>query len=306
MAAYSLLIVCLLLGVATARLIGSAKALASNLNWWVLNIALPATVLHLTPTIRFSWDMWFLIVSMWLVFACAWALFAIVGANRNWTRGRIGALTLVCGLGNTSFIGYPMIEALRGKDALALAVVADQAGVFIMLAVGGALVTSLYAGNRTRPDAVQIAKRVISFPAFSALVVGLIVGTSGAWPPFVDTVLQRLGDTLVPLALFSVGLQVRWEIQRTYIGAATIALSYKLILAPLFIYALGVVCGVSGLSLTVAVLQSAMAPMISATILAEQHDLEPRLANFTLTLGIVLSFATVPMINTWLTNALGT
>ncbi|HTE40661.1 MAG TPA: AEC family transporter [Steroidobacteraceae bacterium] len=300
MTSYSLLILCLFLGIATARLIGKGPALATSLNWWVLNIALPATVLHLTPTIRFSWDMWFLIASMWLVFACAWALFAIVGASRGWSRGRIGALTLVCGLGNTSFIGYPMIEALRGKDALALAVVADQAGVFLMLAIGGALVTSIYASNRPQLHALQVAKRVASFPAFIALVIGLIVGASSAWPPFVDTVLQRLGDTLVPLALFSVGLQVRWELQRAHLGAAAVALSYKLILAPLIVYGLGIAIGISGLSLIVAVLQSAMAPMISATILAEQHDLEPRLANFILTLGIVLSFVTVPIWNRWL------
>jgi predicted permease len=300
MSAYSLLLVCLLLGIVTARLIGNGPSLAVSLNWWVLNIALPATVLYLTPRIHFSSDMWFLAASMWLVFACAWALFAIVGAHRDWSPGRIGALTLVCGLGNTSFIGYPMIEALRGKDALALAVVADQAGVFVMLAIGGALVTSIYGSNQAKLDARQVAKRVVSFPAFIALMIGLIVGTLGEWPPFVNIVWQRLGDTLVPLALFSVGLQVRWELQRAHLGAAAIALSYKLILAPLCVYGLGVFLGVNGLTLTVAVLQSAMAPMISATLLAEQHDLEPKLANFTLTVGIVLSFVTVPVVNSWL------
>ena len=41
------------------------------------------------------------------------------------------------------------------------------------------------------------------------------------------------------------------------------------------------------------------APMVSAAILAEQHDLEPRLANLVLVLGILVSFVSVPLIN-WL------
>jgi predicted permease len=293
--AFLLLIVCLLLGVAVARLTSPPPTLASGLNWWVLHIALPALVLHLIPQLTLSWDMWFLVVSMWLVFGLCWLLFALIGAARGWTRERIGALTLVCGLGNTSFIGYPMIEAMRGQQGLALAVVADQIGCFVMLAIGGAAVTAIYSGGRI--DARSIAKRVLLFPAFVALVIGVIVGQLGGWPTAVDTALSRIGATLVPLALFSVGLQVRLHFARDQIDAIALGLSYKLILAPLAMYALGTACGVAGLTLTIGVLQSAMAPMISAALLAEQHQLEPRLANGLLVVGIALSLVTVPIIN---------
>jgi predicted permease len=40
-----------------------------------------------------------------------------------------------------------------------------------------------------------------------------------------------------------------------------------------------------------------MAPMITAAILAQQHDLEPELSGVTLGLGILLSFLTVPLIS---------
>jgi malate permease and related proteins len=48
------------------------------------------------------------------------------------------------------------------------------------------------------------------------------------------------------------------------------------------------------------VLESAMAPMISAAILASDHDLEPDLANAVLGVGILLSFVTVPIASYWL------
>jgi predicted permease len=43
------------------------------------------------------------------------------------------------------------------------------------------------------------------------------------------------------------------------------------------------------------VLQAAMAPMVSATILADQYELDPPLANTILGAGIVLSLLTVPL-----------
>lgn len=295
MSAFLLLILCLVAGFVVARIGNPPPTLATGLNWWVLHIALPATVLRLVPHLSLTWDMWFLAVSMWAVFGIAWLLFASAGKVFAWSNRRVGALTLVCGLGNTSFIGYPMIEAFRGQEGLALAVVADQVGCFVMLTLGGALVTSLYSGTRT--DLGAVAKRVILFPPFIALLLGLAVRSTGGWPESVDSILNRLGLTLVPLALFSVGLQVHAQFNRDQIGAATVGLAYKLAIAPLAIYVLGVATGVSGNTLSVATLQAAMAPMVSATLLAEQHDLEPRLANLVLISGIAVSFVTVPLIN---------
>ena len=72
-----------------------------------------------------------------------------------------------------------------------------------------------------------------------------------------------------------------------------IGLSWKLLLAPLAILGLGSAFAVSANVLSIAVLQAAMAPMISAAILADQNDLEPDLANAILGIGIVMSLFTV-------------
>ena len=120
----------------------------------------------------------------------------------------------------------------------------------------------------------------------------------GGWPQPVDVVFDRLGATLVPIALFSVGLQFRLQFQRGQAAALLLALGWKLALAPLAGLARRP-CNrrVRTPSSTIAVLESAMAPMISAAILAEQNDLEPQLANTVLGIGIVLSLVTVPLAN---------
>ncbi len=295
MSALLLLFLCLALGALVARYARPPPGLAQHLNWWVLNIALPALVLDLVPRIRFDPQLWFLPVAMWLLFLGAWLLFASLGPRLGWSRGRIGALILVGGLGNTSFMGYPMIQALRGQEGLGLAVIADQAGCFVALAVGGVAVTAVYAGRVLMP--VEILRRILLFPSFLALLGGIAAGVLGGWPEPAHYVLEHLGATLTPLALFSVGLQFKLHLGRSQLAAVGLGLGWKMLAAPLLVLGLGLLTGVSGLVLTVGVLQTAMAPMISAAILAEQYGLEPPLANTVLGAGIVLSLLTVPLAN---------
>lgn len=296
MSAFLLLGLCLALGMVTARVARPPVGLAHSLNWWVIQIALPALVLELIPRLHFNADLWFLVASQWLVFFGAFVLFRSLGRYLGWSRGRIGALILVCGLGNTSFVGYPLLEALRGREGLALGVVADQLGCFIMLSLGGVLVAVLYGGASAHPR--EIARKVLLFPAFLALLVGVAVGQLGGWPAAVEETLHRIGLSLSPLALFSVGLRLRLSLHRHQWLPVFVGLGWKLALVPALTLGLGVAFGMQGLLLSIAVLQTAMAPMISAAILADQHGLEPDLANAILGIGILLSLLTVPWWNT--------
>jgi malate permease and related proteins len=298
MSSILLLIVCLAAGVLVARLARPPAVLAASLNWWVLNVALSALVLHQIPQLRFDAHLWFPIASMWFVFFGAWTLFALAGRALRWSRARIGALTLVAGLGNTAFVGFPLIDALRGQEGLRLALVADQAGTFIMLAVGGTLVAAIYSGGHVSTG--TIARKLFWFPPFVSLMLGFVVGAVGGWPGALDTVLERIGGTLVPIALFSVGLQLRLVFGRGRLAPIALGLGWKLAAAPAIVALAGVALGVAGMVHTISVLQAAMAPMISAAILAGQNDLEPDLANTVLGAGILLSFVTVPLIDQWL------
>ena len=298
MTALALLFVCLGLGVAAARSGRLPAGAHQSVNWWVLYAALPALVLALVPKLRFDWNTLFLVAAIWLVFAGAWLLFAVAGRAAGWSRARVGALILVAGLGNTSFVGFPLIEALRGKAGLALAVVCDQLGSFLLLAAGGVVVASIYSGRA--PSLGAVVRRVVTFPAFLSLVAGVIVGAVGKWPAPVEDLLLQVGRTLSPMALFSVGLQLRPRLPRGSMGALALGLGWKLLFAPLLCLGAGLAFGVHGLTLTVGVLEAAMAPMISAVILADEYGLDPPLTNGLLGAGILLSLVTVPLAARWL------
>jgi malate permease and related proteins len=290
-----LLLVCLALGMLVTRYGHAPAGLAPALNWWVLNVALTALILHLIPQLSFSWDLWFLVFAMWAAFLGAWGVCAAVGRAAQWTRARIGALTLVCGISNTAFIGFPFVEALRGQAGLQLAIIVDQAGSFMVFALGGTLIAAIYTGRTV--SLTGVLKNVAQFPPFIALWIGVGAGALGGWPELLDSTFQRLGASLTPLALFSVGLQLRLVPRPGQALPLAVGLGWKLLFAPAFVYALGTLFGVHGLERTVAVLESAMAPAIGAGIVCQQQNLEPELANTVLGLGILLSLFTVQLVN---------
>lgn len=303
MSALLLLFACLILGVVVARWAQPPPGMAHAINWWVLYVALPAIVFDLIPQVSFDRQLWFPVAAMWLTFGGAWLVFGLLGPRLGWPRARTGAVIIVCGLGNTAFMGYPLIQALHGEEGLKLAVVADQLGSFPALVVGGIVVASLYAGRK--PQARLIARRIVTFPAFVALIVGLVVGQLGGWSALgvgalADGVFAPIGATLTPLALFSVGLQFQFHPGQSQLGAVALGLSWKLLLAPVLCWVLGVASGIGGMTLSVGVLQAAMAPMVSAAILADEYDLDSALSNTMLGAGIVLSLLSVPLGNYWL------
>lgn len=286
---------CLALGWLVARLGNPPPQLSRHLNWWVIHIALPALVMQLIPHIQLDTHLWFLPVSMWLVFLGGWGMAVLLGAWLNWTRARIGAVALCAGLGNTALVGFPLIEALRGKEALPLAAFTDQLGCSIALAVGGITVAAIYSGNKAEPRV--IIRRVLLFPAFLGLIAGFIAGAAGGWPPVIDTFIGRIGATLTPVALFSIGLQFTLHLDRSRMGAAALALAWKLALAPLMIYGLGTLLGVSASLMPVVVLQAAMAPMVSTAILSAEYNLDKEVATMALGVGLILSLLSVPAWN---------
>ncbi len=290
-----LIAACFALGIVVKRFLNTPENLPQALNWWVLNVALPGLVLSLIPRLHFDPQLWFLPAAMWFVFLGAWGISALLGRWLGWGRSRIGALVLVAGLGNTAFTGYALIEALRGQEGLTLAVVADQLGCFLALAIGGIAVAATYSGNSSRPGTV--VRRILTFPPFQSLLVALIALGFGGWPAALAAVFDRVGATLTPLALFSVGMQFTLQLTRSELGAVAIALGWKVFAAPVCVLLFGWALGIHGLVLAVAVLQAGMAPMISTAILAQQYGLDPKVVNASLGVGILISLVTVPTLN---------
>ncbi len=71
-------------------------------------------------------------------------------------------------------------------------------------------------------------------------------------------------------------------------------MSFKLVLAPLALFLLYVpLLGAGGQAIQITLFEAAMPPMITAAIVATEHDLDPPLATLMVAVGLVISFATL-------------
>jgi len=293
MTVFLLLMLCLSLGALMARILRLPEGLAPSINFWVLYVALPALVLDQIPQLHIDATLAFPALVPLIPIGGALLLFPLLGRVFGWSRGSVGALILTCGLGNTAFMGLAMVEALLGHEALGPALIADQLGTFLSLSTIGVSVAAIYSGDTPHP--AEIIRKILRFPPFLALIAAFGVRLLGGWPEFVDPVLKRLGDTLTPLALFSVGLQFKLADLGNSRGKLYAGLGWKLALAPAIAAAIALTMGVRGVAVSAGILQTAMAPMITAGILAVEHDLDPPLANLLVSLGILLSLLSVPL-----------
>ena len=99
---------------------------------------------------------------------------------------------------------------------------------------------------------------------------------------------------MTPLAMLSVGLQLQFDRRSRHFKFLGLGLLYKLILTPALIYFLYVVIlNQHSQMIQVSLMEAAMAPMISSSIIATSYGLKPRLCSMMIGFGIPLSFITL-------------
>jgi len=289
-----LLLACLLAGMALRRSgrVGAHGHLA--LNAVIVHIALPAVALRTLHTMAFDPSQLWPVLMPWLLFGLGVVVFAVLGRRLALSQASIGALILVCGLGNTSFVGLPMIESLHGRDGLGLGLLIDQFGSYLVLSTIGIFVVTLYAAQ-ARPSPREMAIKILSFPPLIGVAVALALRPV-SFPSELDAALARLGDMLAPLALLSVGLQLRLDALREQRRALCLGLGYKLLVCPAVVLAIVLARdGHVGMAGHVSLIEAAMPPMIGAGIVATQADLNPRLVSTLIGVGIPIGLLVAPL-----------
>lgn len=286
-----LLVACFVAGMLLRRARRLPENAPTSLNGFIIHVSLPALTLLYIHDLKITGDVLLVVLMAWLVFLLSFGFFWLVGRWLKLPRATTGALMLTGGLGNTSFFGLPMVEAYFGADGLGSAIIADQLGSFLVLSLLGITVAGIYSSGR--PTAAEIARRIALFPPFIALTVALLL-IPFEYAEWFTVLLKRLGDTLAPLALLSVGMQLRLGHVAEHKRNLAIGLGFKLVLAPLAIWLLYVqLLGAQGLAIQVTLFEAAMPPMITAAIVASEHDLDPELANLMVAAGLLVSFFTL-------------
>lgn len=261
---------------------------SKSLNFFVIYVSLPATVLIQIPKIHLDLSALGVILIPWLLLPIMAVL--VIAMTKNYPTHVRAALLLVIPLGNTSFVGIPIIKSLLGSDAIGYVLMYDQFGTFLILSLYGAAVIARYETGLFHKR--LILKKLLFFPPFAFLVFASIFGQM---PVPVLPYIELLSSTLVPLALVSVGYSLRFGGEIDY-QLLTKALMLKLVVMPFFAFGLLYAMGVEPLAFKTAVLESGMPSMITAGALAIASGFAPALSAALVGYGIIVSLVTLPLI----------
>ncbi|RXF67597.1 AEC family transporter [Arcticibacter tournemirensis] len=258
-----------------------------SINAWVLYIALPALSLKYIPAIEWNMDMFFPAIAPVIVWVGAWLsikIYAHFNPINNATRG---CLKLSLGLSNTSFLGFPLIVAYFSERELSIAIISDQVNFILLSTVG--IISALRASEKEELSTKVILEKAIKFPPFIAFIAALIL------PRFIDIspvnpLLDKLIATVGPLALFSIGLQLKFSKWRAEVKNLSFGLIYKLMIAPALVLLVALLFGFKGPVAQISLFEAAMPTLVTGSLLADQYKLNAQLSNLMVGLGILFAF----------------
>jgi malate permease and related proteins len=282
------------LGALFRRIKAFPDTTAQALNMFALYVSLPAVILLKVPQLNFTVEMLVPALLPWAMLLLTAVLVLAVGKRCGWPRQIIGVLLLVVPIGNTSFMGVPMVNAFFGETGIPYLITYDQLGTMLMFATYGSIILALYGkDDALRP--VEVVRRMLLFPTTLALLAGLLL-SGWSYPPQLVKVLENIATTLTPLVMTAIGFQLRLRQQRTVVAPLTFGLAVKLVIAPVFALLICRLFGLHGLAVDVSIFEAGMPPMVTAGALAIAAGIAPDLAAALVSLGIPLAFATLPLL----------
>ncbi|MCB9425486.1 MAG: AEC family transporter [Flavobacteriales bacterium] len=288
-----LLFVCLVIGLVLQHAKAFPPLSYKVLNSFVIYVSLPSLGLYFIPEIEISSALLYPVGVAWLGFVGSYIFFTALGRIFKWSKKLTGCLILTAGLGNTSFVGFPIVEAFFGVEGLNTAIIVDQPGTFVVFSTIGVFVASKFSG--VEPSIKTISKKIFLFPPFIFFTVSIIMNLFDLhFHDMIKLVLQKLGATVTPISLISVGMQLQFNSRSKHWNFLALGLTYKLIITPLLFYLLYVLLlDGAGLVIQVSLIESAMPPMIAGTILAATYGLKPKLSSMMVGFGIPISLITM-------------
>jgi hypothetical protein len=287
---FILILLAITVGYFINRLNIFSKDAPAILNQFVIYISLPAMIILQVPKLTFSMETLIPIIVAWGVMGISAILVLLFARIFSFSKEITGSLMLVAILTNSSFMGIPIINAYMGESSLAYILVYDQLGTFIALATYGTFIASYYS-SKSQISFKIITLKVLTFPPFLSLVLALLL-MGVEFHPVLSKVLSSFANTIVPIALVAVGLQLQFKLPREDLKPFSVALFIKLIIAPIIAIIICKIFNWNNEASMVSIMEAAMAPMITAGAIASMAGLAPRLSSAIVGYGILISFIT--------------
>ncbi len=245
---------------------------------------------------------------IWLAPVVAW-IAILLGASLAWlwmsqkhrfsplqnpcSSATKGSFILSAMVGNTGYIGFPMVLSLVDTQYFGWAVFYDGLGSAIGAYGLGVLLAARFGLETQNPWALMVV--MFKNPALWSLGFTLLF-REVSLPNTVEQGLGIIAWGMIALSLILMGMRLSqlssfWR----YFKQAAVSLTIKMLIVPLILGSSLSLLGVTGSPLLVMVLLMATPPAFATLVLAEAFNLDRELTVTTLAMGSVVLLVTLPL-----------
>jgi malate permease and related proteins len=203
-----------------------------------------------------------------------------------------GSLLLASMVGNTGYLGYPVILSVVGTQYFAWALFYDLLGTTLGAYGLGVALAARY--GESVKNYWHITKAIIINPALWSFVAGLLVRQI-TLPTVIISCLDFTAWTSIAASLILIGMRLSKLSSWGSLKLASISLIIKMIIVPMILGLSLSSFGLTGKTAQVLVLQMAMPPAFATLVLAETFNLDRELAVTALAIGSMILLITLPI-----------
>ncbi|ACK71642.1 Auxin Efflux Carrier [Gloeothece citriformis PCC 7424] len=281
----------ILIGILASRVLPLELQTLNQLTVYILAPALVADGLYQTTlSVQSAAGLLigFTLISL-LMYGLVWLISKFLKLSSD-THKSLLATSLLPNNGN---MGLPVIAFALGEQGLERAIIYMIGSSILLFGIAPALLK----GNGFNYG----LRLTLKLPLIWAMIGGLSLRLFSIQLPLgLDTAIEQLGASAIPLALIILGMQLshtNFQLRKYEI----LATGMRLFFAPLMAYGVGIILGLQGLDLQVLILQTAMPAAVNSVVLVTEFGGDANKVARTIVVTTIASFWTLPIV-LWLSN----
>lgn len=225
-----------------------------------------------------------------LTFLIAWYIPRLIGADDR----EKGVFQFMLMFSNVGFMGYPVIEAILGKDAIFHTAIYNMPFNLLVFSIGIIMLRGGFGkeGNRFNP-------KMLLNPGIIAVTVGFsFFILSIKLPSAIEGTLRMIGSTTTPMSMIIVGaLLSKVKLKEVFTNKRIYIISFcRLLVLPLCTWLILRQFITNPIILGVPVIISGMPAAANTSILAAEYGGEAELASQGVSISSLFSIITIPLL----------
>lgn len=261
---------------------------------FLLNFALPSAIFNGVYHSNLDSTLLLIFLSA-LSFSLISGIFGFYISSKVFKQNREISLviSLLITLHNTLFLGVPMVEGVLGQEFARKAILFDQFCTGIPVAIIAPLILSL--AGKSSFSVKAITTRLFYNPLFLSMISAFVLKAMPfSIPEFLFAPINSLALCATPVALFAIGVQLKFSALKKEWKNAIIVLFFGMGVAPL-LFIIGIYLAQTYFGLIInndvkmSLIEISMPPLISAAAIIAKAGLNKDIAFASVVLGIFLS-----------------